>query len=324
MKKLRKQAYKVEIILCCFLLLTATINVNASESTYVSDSGEQFEYVVEDGYARLTAYWVLPGRDTPAEIRVPKELGGYPLKEIGLAAFDNWNTIEYQGETYDPYDKDKVQRIVIPEGVTTLKDGAFTCCHDVSEISLPSTLDTIETGFAFQHVTAEIVLAEENQNYIVNNGFLIDKRTDALLYCAPSAKDQPLPMVKRIEAHALDNYGYFHPVLTFPETVEYIGGFNAYDLVDLKTIVVSESVVELADYAFYCNSATSIELNEGLKRIGAYAFAETDIDSIVVPSTVEWIGFDAFSCMEEENIIVLNPNCVWETEEEYNLRHENE
>jgi len=43
----------------------------------------------------------------------------------------------------------------------------------------------------------------------------------------------------------------------------------------------------------------------------------------VVPSTVEWIGFDAFSCMEEENITVLNPNCAWETEEEYNLRHEN-
>ena len=73
--KIAKQAYKVEIILCCFLLLTATINVNASEGTYVSDSGEQFEYVVEDGYARLTLYWVLPGRIYTGRNSCAKRIG---------------------------------------------------------------------------------------------------------------------------------------------------------------------------------------------------------------------------------------------------------
>lgn len=321
---LQKQGSKIAVILCCLLVLMAVKSVKASEGSYVSQAGEQFDYVVEDGYARLTSYRVLPGKDTPEEIRIPAELDGYPLKEIGLAAFNNFDNIEYQGESFDRYDTNVVQRIVIPEGVTTLKDGAFVCCHEVPEISLPSTLDTIETGATFDHVSAEIVLAEENQFFTVNNGFLIDKRTEGLLYCAPSAKDQPFPMVKRIEAHALNNYASFHPNLTFPETVEYIGGFNAYDLVELKTIVVPQSVVELGDYALFCNSATSVKLNEGLKRIGAYALAETDINSIVVPSTVEWIGFDAFAGMEEENITVLNPNCAWETEEEYTLRRESE
>ena len=54
-----------------------------------------------------------------------------------------------------------------------------------------------------------------------------------------------------------------------------------------------------------------------MKRIGAYAFEDTMADNITVPSTVEWIGYNAFGGSET---ILLNPDCIMETELQYNSR----
>ena len=101
--------------------------------------------------------------------------------------------------------------------------------------------------------------------------------------------------------------------------MEYIGGYNAYDDVYVETIIVPGSVVEIADRGLYCNSATSIVLHEGLKRIGAFAFSETKAGEIIVPATVEWIGYGAFM-WEGLEPVIQNPDCVWETEAQYNSR----
>ena len=77
--------------------------------------------------------------------------------------------------------------------------------------------------------------------------------------------------------------------------------------------------MEIADHGLYCNSATSIVLHEGLKRIGAFAFSETEAGEIIVPATVEWIGYGAFM-WEGLEPVIQNPDCVWETEAQYNSR----
>ena len=45
---------------------------------------------------------------------------------------------------------------------------------------------------------------------------------------------------------------------------------------------------------------------------------DTYISSITIPSTVEWIGLDAFS--PSVKAVLLNPDCHMETEDEYILR----
>ena len=281
--------------------------------------GEHFRYEIRDGEAVLTCYWMEESREQPPVIEVPAEMGGAPLTVIGWCAFDNFDPLDLPGGERMPYDGEKVERIVIPEGVTALEDGAFCEAEDVRAISLPSTLREIGIGVTFEHVTAEIDFPNGNPVYRTENGFLIDSRTEALLYCALSAEEEPLPPVRRIETSALDNYVACQGILEFPDTVEYIGSYNAYDSVDLKTIIIPGSVKEIADYGLFCNSAEKIILNEGLEKIGAYAFTETDAGTVIVPSTVTWIGCGAFD-WEGLEPVLLNPDCVWETEEEYESR----
>lgn len=310
------------IILCLMPLSIEAEDLNlqwfTGESEVFNSRGEHFLYEVEDNRAILTCYYLEVDKPQPAVVEVPGNLGGYPLRKIGGGAFDNWDPID-ELDGRKAYDGRKVERIVIPEGVTTLANAAFCEAEYVRTFSFPSTLSEIETGMTFVHADAEIVFPNGNECFRTDDGFLIDSRTEALIYCAPSAADKPLPRVRRIEAHALENYVWGQGTLEFPDSVEYIGSHNAYDCTDLQTIIVPGSVREIEDYGLYCNSATEIVLNEGLRKIGAFAFTETDAKEIAVPASVEWIGYGAFE-WKDLKAIVKNPDCVRETEKEYNTR----
>lgn len=306
------------MLVCLLILCLVPLGAWAEEDTVVwySESGalynslgEHFCFEIEDGHAVLTDYRVDPDANQPTIVRVPDAFDGVPLTVIGSNAFNN-----YGGS----YDGTKVECIAIPEGVVALRSDAFQCAHDVRRIEMPSTLERID-GYPFHHVHAEISFPDGNPIYKVDHGFLVDTRTDALIYCNSSSVSLPLPRVSRVEDWALENYSWYQITLEFPDSVTYIGARNAYDCVGLETIIVPGSVVELADEALGINTATEIILNEGLRRIGAFAFEQTEITSISIPSTVEWIGWGAFSLTEVEDQD-LGLTCQIETEEEYENR----
>ena len=279
-------------ILICLLMLcliplggwaeSGTVEWYTGTGEVYNSLGEHFSYEIEEDHAVLTQYRVDSEKPQPARVITPDTLGGKPLTAIGVCAFTNF-ALEYDG--------DQVECIVLPEGVTELRSGAFECAHGIQGIELPSTLVQIPTDDVFHHVHAEISFPNGNPFYKVEDGFLIDTRTDALLYCNPSSITLPLPRVRRIEHSALSNYSYRQEILEFPDSVEYIGPYNAYDCTDLKKIIVPGSVIELADRALCINLVKEIILNEGLQKIGSDALFETCDFSITIPSTVTWIGY---------------------------------
>ena len=303
----------------CSALAEKDIEWYSGDNEVYNSRGEHFVYEVVDDHAVLTCYWMEKDKPQPPVVEIPDTLNDYPLTAIGWCAFDNWDACDWLEGQWQTYDGNQVECIVIPEGVITLENGAFCWAEDIRAISLPSSLTEIHTGLCFEGVYAQISFPNGNDCYYVENGFLIDNEQNALIYCDLNAWQHPLPRVKRIEAHALDNYNCKLSVLEFPDSVEYIGEYNGYDCVNLETIIVPGSVVEIADSGLRCNSATSIILNEGLRKIGAFAFSETAAGEIIVPASVEWIGYGAFM-WEGLSPIVQNPDVIWETEAQYNSR----
>ena len=120
---------------------------------------------------------------------MPAVLGGNTLTAIGWCAFDNWDADDYPDGRHQAYDGRQVECIVIPEGVTTLENGAFCEAEHVGAIRLPSTLTEIHTGLCFEHVYADISFPNGNDTFRVENGFLIDGSQNALIYCNPGSWD---------------------------------------------------------------------------------------------------------------------------------------
>ena len=278
--------------------------------------------------------------EVPDVLEIPAKLGGYPV--VGLGA--------YALCTYD-FAGGRDFSIIVPEGVRFMTSDAFLCCHAATRISFPSTLDDLPEG-SFYHVSAEIDFPNGNPRYSCENGFLIDRDTQTLLYAAPSSQGQPIPAVRRLGDSALDNWKPAGNEIRLPDTLESIGpyaldGQYTGDFSPLAALILPDGVRELSDCSIYgcweiqllrfpatlteipaycvanCGLG-AVEIPEGVTRIGEFAFyyydwEQTELSAVTLPASVEFVGFRAFP--DECEITALNPDTHFETEEEINQRN---
>ena len=278
--------------------------------------------------------------EVPDVLEIPAELGGYPV--VGLGA--------YALCTYD-FAGGRDFSIIVPEGVRFMTSDAFLCCHAATRISFPSTLDDLPES-SFYHVSAEIDFPNGNPRYSCENGFLIDRDTQTLLYAAPSSQGQPIPAVRRLGDSALDNWKPAGNEIRLPDTLESIvpyalDGQYTGDFSPLAALILPDGVRELSDCSIYgcweiqllrfpatlteipaycvanCGLG-AVEIPEGVTRIGEFAFyyydwEQTELSAVTMPASVEFVGFRAFP--DECEITALNPDTHFETEEEINQRN---
>ena len=90
------------------------------------NSNDEFTYALSEDNAIITGY---NGSDLFVDI--PSEIDGHSVTEISSTTFKNDNSIV---------------GIEIPNGVTTIGQGAFKNCLKAQYISLPATLKNIDTN----------------------------------------------------------------------------------------------------------------------------------------------------------------------------------
>ena len=83
---------------------------------------------------------------------------------------------------------------------------------------------------------------------------------------------------------------------SFPNVTS-IGSTSAFQqCLELTNIVIPSNITSIANMAFNgCTAATSISLAEGLVTIGQQCFKNCAFSSVIIPSTVTTIKYDAFS-----------------------------
>ena len=312
------------------------------EAADVLYSDGLFDYQLSSrGAVLLDGSRFLNQPEVPDVLEIPAELGGTPVVAIAANAL---NTSESCADSL-------LFGIVLPEGVQRVEADAFQCCHAATQISFPSTLTMLAEG-SFFHVYAEIDFPNGNPRYSCENGFLIDRDTQTLLYAAPSSQGQPIPAVRRLGDSALDNWKPAGNEIRLPYTLESIGpyaldGQYTGDFSPLAALILPDGVRELSDCSIYgcweiqllrfpatlmeipaycvanCGLG-AVEIPEGVTRIGEFAFyyydwEQTELSAVTLPASVEFVGFRAFP--DECEITALNPDTHFETEEEINQRN---
>ena len=312
------------------------------EAADVLYSDGLFDYELSSrGAVLLDCSRFLNQPEVPDVLEIPSELGGTPVVAIAANAL---NTSESCADSL-------LFGIVLPEGVQRVEADAFQCCHAATQISFPSTLTMLAEG-SFFHVYAEIDFPNGNPRYSCENGFLIDRDTQTLLYAAPSSQGQPIPAVRRLGDSALDNWKPAGNEIRLPDTLESIGpyaldGQYTGDFSPLAALILPDGVRELSDCSIYgcweiqllrfpatlteipaycvanCGLG-AVEIPEGVTRIGEFAFyyydwEQTELSAVTLPASVEFVGFRAFP--DECEITALNPDTHFETEEEINQRN---
>ena len=294
-------------------LTVSSINLRGIECAYDAGSSSSFEYV----------------------IKIPKT-----IKDIGKDSAYGTNYVDYrrvirydvseENNTYKSvdgvifskngkelvrYPSGRINRTyTIPEGVETIKKGAFKNVYNTYTLIFPSTMKSLEEyalGDYYKLKTLDIknYNGELKDNVFINNAslkeFIVDSENTA--YSAIDGvlfnKEQNLiikyPRMKEGETY------------TIPQGVDISEGcfeWNKY----LKFINIESNITKIPKEAFDTSNITSIVLPNTVKKIESGAFNYcAGLKSIVLPEGLETIEYSAF--MLCENLETINiPNTITE------------
>lgn len=171
-----------------------------------------------------------------------------------------------------------LRTLVIEEGVTSLPEGTFADCVHLENITLPSSLKSMD---AWQFANATSLKAIQLNEGLENIGGGSFSQCTAL-------EQITLPnSVKTLGDRAFERCTKLASA-TLNEGLESIGPSAFIACTSLKSVIVPASVKSLGASVFEdCRALTSVTLNEGLESIGYGAFESTALTSLTVPSTVK-------------------------------------
>ena len=211
-------------------------------------------------------------------MELPSEIGGKKVTVIGEDIF-----------YYGINDSCHVEEIIVPEGVTRIENWAFMW-SGASVIRLPESLVEVEgTGAAFSTFSfSGFVKVYGYKNSAVEK--VIDSSDFAVFYLAEEPYPEYSSMVYKENSDG---------TLTI---VEYKG--SDLDVVVPQTID-GKAVTGIEKYAFYRKNIKSVQLPDGLKKIGGCAFNYvTNLESVDIPDSVTTIGYNAFSGCNLKKIVI--------------------
>ena len=176
--------------------------------------------------------------------------------------------------------------IDLPEGVTSIGQGAFYRCSSLTAINLPEGIKSIGTG-AFNGCSSLTAIdLPEGIKSIGNSAFA----------CCSSLTAIDLPEgFKSIGNSAFDGCSSL-TYINLPEGITSIGEWAFDGCSSLTAIDLPESVTSIGDHAFSgCRNLTTINLPKGITSIGnATFFGCSSLTAINLPEGITNIGNSAF------------------------------
>ena len=265
---------KVLSIMLIILVVFSSMPMTVFGAGNQDNSNDEFTYALSEDNAIITSY---NGSDLFVDI--PSEIDGHSVTEISSTTFKNDNSIV---------------GIEIPNGVTTIGQGAFKNCLKAQYISLPATLKNIDTNTLTSNDDC-VYIVERNsdaEKFVTENDMNYKKRF---------ASD------KVSESGQDDNISYRYNNLTSSLYVYGEGEIKNYNS-------------DNQPWKNYKSTAKSIKLFDGITSIGNYAFYNfTSVTpEVTIPSSVEKINYESFSnCTSLKKITIPDnvktiENCAFE------------
>ena len=193
-----------------------------------------------------------------------------------------------------------IKPVVIPNGVTSIGEGAFFFCSSLKSITIPDSVTSIGDG-AFRCVQSVQVSTKNPVFSVDGSGVLINKKEKKLLY---------------VPANVSGHY-------TIPSSVTSIGDGAFWGCSNLTRITIPDSVTSIGDNAFWdCDNLTSVTIGNGVTSIGEWAFEGcSSLRSVTIPTSVTSIGESAFLGCKNLTSITIPAKFTDEDVKEWNLSY---
>lgn len=257
---------------------------------------------------------------TETNVMIAEEYNGAPVTTIGVQAFANKN----------------ISLAVIPQGVTTIREKAFSNCTNLSRIIIPNTVSSVESS-AFNncyslksvritnivnwcsidfsspssnplYYAKELYVGGELLTHITTLGTATAIKKYAFYGCTSLKSVDGLDGVGSIGSEAFRGCTELESI-TIPNSVTSIGDYAFSNCQSLEDLTVPGSVTTIGNGAFSsCSKLLNVFIEEGLTTLGNNVFSDcTTLRSINIPDSITHISSSAFSNC---NNLILRENGV--------------
>jgi hypothetical protein len=233
------------------------------------------------------------------------ELWGIDISDASL--LDGMSSLEHGF-----YTTDSATDLVIMDGVTSIRDGAFdgfgiALGNKIKSVTIPDSVTSIgESAFSSNQLTS--VTIPDSVTSIGESAFSSNQLTSVTIPSAVTTIGD-----KSFAYNQLTN-------VTIPSAVTTIGD-RAFEYNQLTSVTIPDSVTSIGDYAFEYNQLTSVMIPDSVTSIGSYAFSYNQLTSVTIPDSVTSIGSCAFSDNQLTSVTI--PDSVTETHIEKYVFHGN-
>lgn len=160
------------------------------------------------------------------------------------------------------YDNTTLTSIQIADTVVDIGNLAFAGMSNLTSLYIPDSVSTIGTD-AFEGSGIERFEVSDTNDWL--------KATDGILYNPKAKTLEWYPPAKEGSKFAI------------PPGILHIGGCAFNTTLNLESLQIPDTVVDIGNYAFYRSSLTSLTIPNSVTEIGQYAFAKSDIKEIKLP-----------------------------------------
>ena len=227
-------------------------------------------------------------------------IGGYAFDEcdnlnaVNITDLSAWCRIDFDYNTANPLyyahslylNGELVTDLIIPDGITGVKDYAFIYCSGLTSVTIPEGVTSIGDSAFYGCSGLTSVIIPEGVTSIGNSAFRDCSGLTSVII--PEG-------VTSIGSYAFSGCSGLTSV-TIPEGVTSIGGYAFQSCSGLTSVIIPEGVTSIGDSAFsYCSGLTSVIIPESVTSIGNSAFYRcSGLTSIVLGDGIEEFGGNSY------------------------------
>ena len=193
----------------------------------------------------------------------------------------------------------KIMSYIIPDNVTSIRDGAFDSCSCLSSFAISDSVTNIG-DFAFFNCSSLSSLVIPDSVTSIRDG--------AFFNCSSLSSLVIPDSVVSIGDGAFRGCSSLRS-LAIPNSVTSIGDSAFEECSSLSSLAISDSITSIGDFAFNgCSSLCSLVIPDSVVSIGNGAFRGcSSLRGLVIPDSVTSIGFHAFEdCSSLCSLVIPN------------------